>query len=122
MLTSCYSGLIGGMKDFFISESKPTDRLYGANLSIKKQVFEKVGLFNVQLGRKGPSLAGGEEIDFFASSCREKEPHLLRTQSDRAAFYNERPLNLATYHKTKFLERLCFGQWSCKKVTPFGTA
>ena len=37
----------------------------GGNAAYRKEVFEKVGLFNVELGRKGNSLMGAEEKDLF---------------------------------------------------------
>ena len=37
----------------------------GANMSFRAQVFEKFGLFNNNLGRKGNNLLGSEEKDFF---------------------------------------------------------
>ena len=37
----------------------------GGNAAYRKSVFEKVGLFNTELGRKGASLMGGEEKDIF---------------------------------------------------------
>ena len=37
----------------------------GGNAAYRASVFEKVGLFNVELGRKGDSLAGAEEKDIF---------------------------------------------------------
>lgn len=37
----------------------------GGNAAYRKSVFEKVGFFNVQLGRKGNSLIGAEEKDIF---------------------------------------------------------
>ena len=37
----------------------------GGNAAYRKCVFEKVGLFNTQLGRKGESLSGAEEKDIF---------------------------------------------------------
>jgi len=37
----------------------------GGNAAYKASVFEKVGLFNVDLGRKGDSLVGAEEKDIF---------------------------------------------------------
>ncbi|MFR9165797.1 MAG: glycosyltransferase [Dysgonomonas sp.] len=37
----------------------------GGNSAFRKEVFEKYGLFNVDLGRKGSSLIGAEEKDFF---------------------------------------------------------
>ena len=37
----------------------------GGNAAYRAFVFEKVGLFNVELGRKGDSLVGAEEKDIF---------------------------------------------------------
>lgn len=37
----------------------------GGNAAYRKKVFDTVGLYNVELGRKGDSLAGGEEKDIF---------------------------------------------------------
>jgi glycosyltransferase involved in cell wall biosynthesis len=37
----------------------------GGNSAYKKDVFEKYGLFNVELGRKGSGLIGAEEKDFY---------------------------------------------------------
>lgn len=37
----------------------------GGNAAYRKTVFDKVGLFNTELGRKGNSLAGAEEKDIF---------------------------------------------------------
>lgn len=37
----------------------------GGNSCYRKRVFDKVGLFNVELGRKGNSLIGAEEKDLF---------------------------------------------------------
>lgn len=37
----------------------------GGNAAYRASIFEKVGLFNVELGRKGDSLVGAEEKDIF---------------------------------------------------------
>lgn len=37
----------------------------GGNAAYRKTVFDKIGLFNVELGRKGNSLIGAEEKDLF---------------------------------------------------------
>ncbi len=37
----------------------------GGNAAYRKEVFEKVGLFNTELGRKGGNLMGSEEKDIF---------------------------------------------------------
>jgi len=38
---------------------------FGANMSFRADVFQKYGIFNPNLGRKGKSLMGGEEKDMF---------------------------------------------------------
>ncbi len=38
---------------------------FGGNLVYRKQAFEKAGVFNTDLGRKGNELSGGEEKDLF---------------------------------------------------------
>ncbi|MRX68170.1 Glycosyltransferase, GT2 family [Flavobacterium resistens] len=38
--------------------------LMGANFIVRKSIAEKIGGFDVRLGRNGNKLAGGEEIDF----------------------------------------------------------
>ncbi len=38
---------------------------YGANMAFKKNVFEKVGLFDTCRGRKGTTLASGEDGEMF---------------------------------------------------------
>lgn len=38
----------------------------GGNAAYRKEVFEIIGLYNVELGRKGGDLGGGEEKDIFA--------------------------------------------------------
>ena len=34
-------------------------------MTFSREVFKKIGLFNVNMGRKGDQLFGGEEVDFF---------------------------------------------------------
>ena len=38
---------------------------FGGNMTFSREVFKKIGLFNVNLGRRGNQLFGGEEVDFF---------------------------------------------------------
>ena len=45
----------------------------GCNACFRAEVFEKFGLFNVELGRKGSSLIGAEEKDFFLRLFAVKE-------------------------------------------------
>ena len=48
-----------------IREFPKNDFPGGGNAAYHASVFEKVGLFNVELGRKGDSLVGAEEKDIF---------------------------------------------------------
>jgi glycosyltransferase involved in cell wall biosynthesis len=48
-----------------ISEFKYGKYPTGANTAFRKEVFDKIGLFNVNLGRKGDDLMGAEEKDIF---------------------------------------------------------
>jgi len=47
----------------FVTEE--SDMPFGANMAFHRSVFERVGIFDTNLGRKGKVLAGGEEIDLF---------------------------------------------------------
>lgn len=42
-----------------------TEYPIGANMGVKKSIVDKCGMFNVDLGRTGNNLMGGEEKDFF---------------------------------------------------------
>jgi GT2 family glycosyltransferase len=50
-------------------EEVPLDELkkpfFGGNMAFRREVFERVGEFNPDLGRKGAKLHGGEEVDLF---------------------------------------------------------
>lgn len=46
----------------FPSSSVPA----GGNMAFRREIFDRVGLFNPRLGRNGQSLIGGEENDLFA--------------------------------------------------------
>lgn len=48
-----------------VKEFPPNDYPGGGNAAYRVSVFKKVGLFNVELGRKGDNLAASEEKDIF---------------------------------------------------------
>lgn len=48
-----------GPKEVCVEHEMP----FGANLAFERRMFETIGVFNPDLGRKGNTLAGGEEID-----------------------------------------------------------
>lgn len=45
----------------------PSNLPVGANISFKREVFDKYGYFNTSLGRMGKALSGGEELEL---SCK----------------------------------------------------
>lgn len=51
---------------------QPPFYLVGANMSFRKECFEKYGLFDVNLGRKKNSLLSGEEIEYMLRIPAEK--------------------------------------------------
>ena len=59
--------LVTGAKDLGsnMREFPKNDYPGGGNAGYRKSVFDKIGLFNVELGRKGDSLIGAEEKDIF---------------------------------------------------------
>ena len=55
----------------------PSNHPVGANISFRREVFEKHGYFNTALGRGGSMLSGGEEVALF---CK------LRNGGDRSIY------------------------------------
>ena len=45
--------------------ASPSQAPYGANMAVRKAVFDKVGLFDTSRGRKGKVLASGEDGEMF---------------------------------------------------------
>ena len=52
-------------------ELTKNEHAVGANMIIKRCIFEKVGMFNVELGIKGDVLCLGEETDLFNNARKE---------------------------------------------------
>lgn len=46
------------------NEKQFVEKLMGANYTMRREVAEKTGLYNPELGRKGNSLMAGEEVDY----------------------------------------------------------
>ena len=61
-LLSSLAGVDYGPQEMDLTLEKPP---LGANMAFKRQVFDKVGGFDPQLGRVGSKLLGGEETDLF---------------------------------------------------------
>ena len=58
------------------------EKLMGANYAIRTTVAKSIGLYNVNLGRKGNQLLGGEEIDYLQRALSQNykivyEPFLI---------------------------------------------
>lgn len=49
----------------YARNGKNSDYPRGSNMTIHQKVFDKIGMFNVELGRVGGNLLGGEEKDIF---------------------------------------------------------
>lgn len=45
--------------------TEENDLPFGANMAFRRSVFDSIGVFDTNLGRKGKVLASGEEIDLF---------------------------------------------------------
>ncbi|WP_426061932.1 glycosyltransferase family 2 protein [Hymenobacter sp. B1770] len=46
-------------------EPRPTEKLMGANYCLRREVAQRIGWYNPELGRKGNNLMAGEENDYF---------------------------------------------------------
>jgi len=83
----------------------------GSNMSFKTSVFEKVGGFNVELGRKGGNLAGSEEKDMFMRIYKHKV--LLVDYIPNAIVYHCVPIERTT---TEFIKRQALGTGKSEKI------
>lgn len=96
----------------------------GGNAAYRSYVFDKVGLFNVELGRKGDSLVGAEEKDIFDKMTTQgmrfyylptailyhiiPEKKLSKEHFDQLTFSIGKSERIRTLNisKTKYLKRL----------------
>ena len=60
-----------------IIEFKKTDYPRGSNMSFRTSLFEKIGGFDVNLGRKANGLAGGEEKDLYNRIYKNKKNKVI---------------------------------------------
>ena len=74
----------------------------GGNMAMRREVFNKIGLFNTSLGRTGKSLIGGEESDLFE---RIAEAGMECYYEPRAVMYHIIPAEKLT---ESYFERLCY--------------
>ena len=74
--------------------------LYGTNVAIRKSLFQEIGLFRLDLDRKGASLMGGGDTEFFQRAHAGRHRllylpslvvrHLVPTSRLTRAFFRER--------------------------------
>lgn len=83
----------------------------GSNMSFRMDVFEKVGGFNVNLGRKGGNLAGSEEKDIFKRIYQ--YPELEVVYIPNALVYHCVPLERTT---TAFIQRQGIGTGQSERI------
>ena len=82
----------------------------GGNMAFRREVFDRVGLFNPQLGRNGQSLVGGEENDLFARLRRNGEPLYF---VPNAAIYHHIPDSKLT---DEYFDRLSYNVGLSKRM------
>ena len=73
---------------------------YGANFVVHRKLFEKYGVFNLSMGRKGKNLISNEEIEFFLRLEENNEPihfipdamvyHLVQKKRLKLSFFVRR--------------------------------
>ena len=74
----------------------------GGNMAMRREVFDKIGIFNTSLGRTGKSLIGGEESDLFE---RIAKAGMECYYTPRAVMYHIIPAEKLT---DSYFERLCY--------------
>ncbi|MBO7189149.1 MAG: glycosyltransferase family 2 protein [Alistipes sp.] len=74
----------------------------GGNMAMRREVFERIGVFNTSLGRTGKSLIGGEESELFE---RIAEAGMECYYTPRAVMYHIIPEEKLC---DSYFERLCY--------------
>jgi glucosyl-dolichyl phosphate glucuronosyltransferase len=100
-----------------LTEERPP---FGGNMAFAKSVFNKIGLFNVDLGRQGRKLVGGDDIELFE---RFFHAGLIVIYQPKAIAYHiidKDRLNKSYFRKLHFYEGKISGQQfriaACKKI------
>lgn len=74
----------------------------GGNSAFRKEVFEKYGLFNVELGRKGTGLIGAEEKDLYDRLTRGNEQFYYLPQMGIHHYIPEKKLTKAHFRELTY--------------------
>lgn len=74
----------------------------GGNSAFRKEVFEKYGLFNVELGRKGTNLIGAEEKDLYDRLTRGNETFYYLPQMGIFHYIPEKKTTMEHFDKLTY--------------------
>lgn len=74
----------------------------GGNSAFRKEVFQKYGLFNVELGRKGTGLIGAEEKDLYDRLTRGKEEFYYLPQMGIYHYIPAKKLSIAHFNELTY--------------------
>lgn len=74
----------------------------GGNSAFRKEVFDKYGLFNVELGRKGTGLIGAEEKDLYDRLTRGNEIFYYLPQMGIFHYIPEKKLTIAHFKELTY--------------------
>jgi glycosyltransferase involved in cell wall biosynthesis len=94
-----------------ILEFKTTDYPRGSNMSFRSVIFEEIGGFDVNLGRKANGLAGGEEKDIYNRIYENKKNNV--TYIPNAVVFHCVPLERTT---SIFIKKQAFGTGNSERV------
>lgn len=98
---------IGDVEKVFPKNDYPR----GSNMSFRMSVFEKVGLFNTELGRKGSGMGGSEEKDIFKRIYN--FPELKVVYIPDALVYHCVPVERTT---KEFIKKQALGTGTSEKI------
>jgi glycosyltransferase involved in cell wall biosynthesis len=70
------------------------DGLIGCNFAVKREVFEKIGDFKEELGRKKDEMIGGEDSEWF---FRVEKQKILHQKSEKMVVYHHKELGFKKY-------------------------
>lgn len=74
----------------------------GGNMAFRREVFQRIGVFNTELGRKGTTLIGGEESELFERIAAHNMPCYY---TPGATIYHIIPSQKLT---AEYFEKLCY--------------
>jgi glycosyltransferase involved in cell wall biosynthesis len=87
-----------------------TERIYGANMVFKKEVFQKIGVFNPNLGRQKGKLLGFEDMNLISKA---KKSFRVLFLPNAVVFHRVAPQRL----NLKYIVRWSYNQGKSIKIT-----